>query len=347
MSEISADARHAIQQARQALQNGDKKSARHYAQLAASLAPDWEDPWLWLAASASPRASLGYLRKALDINPASQRARQGIHWALERQRKLVALESPEQPHSPPVRITKSWLSQPVLLITLLVCLAGLIWFVNPHLSFANPLGFLSVEAKHEVALVLPAWLAPTIVPSATATSTATTTPTATATATSTATSTATATITPTSTQTPVPTDTPLPPTPQPPADRDIDQLPYGVRADERWIDVDLSRQMVFAYNGYQLVNQFVVSTGTWQYPTVTGTFSIYVMYRYADMAGPGYYLPDVPYVMYFYKGYGLHGTYWHDNFGTPMSHGCVNLRTEDAKWVFGWANVGTIVHVHY
>ena len=45
------------------------------------------------------------------------------------------------------------------------------------------------------------------------------------------------------------------------------------------------------------------------------------------MSGPGYYLPGVPYVMYFYQGYGLHGTYWHDNFGQPMSHGCVNLPT--------------------
>lgn len=64
------------------------------------------------------------------------------------------------------------------------------------------------------------------------------------------------------------------------------------------------------------------------------------------MSGPGYYLPDVPYVMYFYRGYGLHGTYWHNNFGVPMSHGCVNLRTEDAAWLFDWASVGTPVTVY-
>ena len=74
------------------------------------------------------------------------------------------------------------------------------------------------------------------------------------------------------------------------------------------------------------MNTFITSTGTWQYPTVTGQYKIYVMYRYADMAGPGYYLPNVPYVMYFYKGYGIHGTYWHNNFGTPMSHGCVQFK---------------------
>jgi lipoprotein-anchoring transpeptidase ErfK/SrfK len=120
-----------------------------------------------------------------------------------------------------------------------------------------------------------------------------------------------------------------------------------VGAESRWVDVNLSEQRVYAFEGYHVVNEFIVSTGTWQYPTVTGTYQIYVMYRYADMAGPGYYLPNVPYVMYFYQGYGLHGTYWHNNFGTPMSHGCVNFATEDAGWIFDWASVGTVVHVHY
>jgi lipoprotein-anchoring transpeptidase ErfK/SrfK len=72
-----------------------------------------------------------------------------------------------------------------------------------------------------------------------------------------------------------------------------------------------------------------------------------VKYRYADMSGPGYYLPNVPYVMYFYRGYGIHGTYWHNNFGTPMSHGCVNFPTDDAGWLFDFASVGTVVNVHY
>jgi lipoprotein-anchoring transpeptidase ErfK/SrfK len=71
-----------------------------------------------------------------------------------------------------------------------------------------------------------------------------------------------------------------------------------------------------------------------------------VKYEAADMWGPGYYLPAVPYVMYFYEDYGLHGTYWHNNFGTPMSHGCVNFRTEDAQWLFNWASVGTRVVIH-
>jgi lipoprotein-anchoring transpeptidase ErfK/SrfK len=114
-----------------------------------------------------------------------------------------------------------------------------------------------------------------------------------------------------------------------------------------WIDVDLTNQRLYAYEGETMVNSFLVSTGTWLTPTVTGQYKIYVKYEKANMHGPGYFLPDVPYVMYFYKGYGLHGTYWHHNFGTPMSHGCVNLETGDAGWLFNWTSVGTVVNVHY
>jgi lipoprotein-anchoring transpeptidase ErfK/SrfK len=75
-------------------------------------------------------------------------------------------------------------------------------------------------------------------------------------------------------------------------------------------------------------------------------YRIYVKYRSANMQGDNYFLPNVPYVMYFYKGYGLHGTYWHNNFGTPMSHGCINLKIDDAGWLYNWASVGTVVSIH-
>ena len=115
----------------------------------------------------------------------------------------------------------------------------------------------------------------------------------------------------------------------------------------RWIDVNLSQQMVYAYEGDTLVNSFVASTGTWDTPTVTGEYNIYVKYPYTDMSGVGYYLADVPNTMYFYQGYAIHGTYWHSNFGTPMSHGCVNLSIPDSAWIFDFASVGTLVNVHY
>ena len=114
-----------------------------------------------------------------------------------------------------------------------------------------------------------------------------------------------------------------------------------------WIDVDLTNQMVYAYEGDTLVNSFLVSTGAAPHLTVTGSFHIYERHVKGNMWGPGYFLPDVPYIMYFYKGYGLHGTYWHSNFGTPMSHGCVNLATPDAEWLYYWSTWGTLVKVHY
>ena len=116
---------------------------------------------------------------------------------------------------------------------------------------------------------------------------------------------------------------------------------------ERWIDVNLSEQRVYAYEGDVVVNSFLVSTGVAETPTVTGEYQIYVKVRIQDMSGPGYYLPDVPWVMYFYEEYGFHGTYWHNNFGTPMSRGCVNMRIDDAAWLYDWASVGTAVNVHY
>ena len=125
------------------------------------------------------------------------------------------------------------------------------------------------------------------------------------------------------------------------------EIPENVSGGERWIDVDLTKQRTYAFEGDILIRTFIVSTGTQYYPTVTGQYYIYVKYLFDDMGGPGYYLPDVPYTMYFYKGYSFHGTYWHDNFGVPMSHGCINMRIVDSEWLFNWASVGTLVNIHY
>lgn len=114
-----------------------------------------------------------------------------------------------------------------------------------------------------------------------------------------------------------------------------------------WLEVDLSSQTLFAYQGDTLLKSFLVSTGTRNFPTVPGSFKIYAKYNYYTMRGPGYYLPDVPYSMFFYKGFSIHGTYWHHNFGTPMSHGCVNMETSAAAWLFARTSLGTPVFVHY
>jgi lipoprotein-anchoring transpeptidase ErfK/SrfK len=113
----------------------------------------------------------------------------------------------------------------------------------------------------------------------------------------------------------------------------------------KWIQVNLAQQRMTAWNGGSAYLSSLCSTGTARYPTVRGTFRVYVKYVATRMRGPGYDLPNVPYTMYFYRGYGLHGTYWHHNFGHPMSHGCVNLPTPIARQVFNWAPVGTPVVV--
>lgn len=113
----------------------------------------------------------------------------------------------------------------------------------------------------------------------------------------------------------------------------------------RAIVVSLSHQRIYAFQDGQLVHSHLASTGLPQTPTVLGDYSIYVKYVADDMSGPDYFLPQVPYVMYFYQGYGVHGTYWHNSFGRPMSHGCVNLPVDEAEWFFNFASVGTPVRV--
>ncbi len=111
------------------------------------------------------------------------------------------------------------------------------------------------------------------------------------------------------------------------------------------IIVDLSDSRAYAYEDGKLVRNVLGSTGLPGSPTVQGSFTVQRKYAAQTMTGPGYYLPDVPYVMYFYAGYALHGTYWHNNFGHPMSHGCVNLPTPEAEWFYNWTEIGTPVYV--
>lgn len=134
--------------------------------------------------------------------------------------------------------------------------------------------------------------------------------------------------------------------PPPTAVANIPPASPGGNGGVRWFDVDLSDQRMYAYEGDTLVRTFIVSTGTWQTPTLTGRFKVWIKLRSAPMSGPGYYLPDVPYIMYYDGDYGIHGTYWHNNFGVPMSHGCVNLSIPDAEWAYNFASVGTVVNVH-
>ncbi len=115
----------------------------------------------------------------------------------------------------------------------------------------------------------------------------------------------------------------------------------------RWIEVDLTNQTLTAWQGDVAILYTSISSGLPGTPTVTGRFQVGVKYQSQRMTGPGYDLPGVPWVMYFYGSYALHGAYWHNNFGTPMSHGCVNIRVDESEMLYNWAPIGTEVYVHY
>lgn len=124
----------------------------------------------------------------------------------------------------------------------------------------------------------------------------------------------------------------------------------GESTGEKVIEVDLSNQRLYAYEGEQLIYTFLVSTGKWG-RTPTGTFRIANKFRFVKMSGGStalrtyYYLPNVPYTMFFgnseipaSRGFSFHGTYWHNNFGVPMSHGCINMKISEAGLLYNWAD---------
>lgn len=121
---------------------------------------------------------------------------------------------------------------------------------------------------------------------------------------------------------------------------------------DRWVEVDLSEQRTSLYLGAERVASFTISSGVAKWPTVTGEFAIrhknavQVMSGGSRATGDYYYLPGVTWVSYFYRDYGFHTAYWHNNFGHPMSHGCINMKHDDAKALYDFAPIGTRVIVH-
>jgi lipoprotein-anchoring transpeptidase ErfK/SrfK len=375
MSTNVLEARQYIVKAREALHRGDKQSAWQWGKRAVLAAPKMEDAWLILAA-ADPNAqdALAYARKALEVNPTSTRARRGLEWAVARVKQanvgnalvekstnasfsmgrrdaLATLPKPISRGTIPSSQSKinkrNWL-YPAILIgagCLMVGLVGFFALTSPVL--ASILSNVSAPVPTQENLWASVDIAkPTIapndgnllasrselqdIPSVAAPEDPIVVPQATE--------------TPGTVVMEVVDDNSLGQSVPP----DEARIPFPAEGNgERWIDVNLSEQRVYAYEGDVVVNSFLVSTGVAETPTVTGEYQIYVKVRIQDMSGPGYYLPDVPWVMYFYEEYGFHGTYWHNNFGTPMSRGCVNMRIDDAAWLYDWASVGTAVNVHY
>ena|SRR3989337_986865 len=138
------------------------------------------------------------------------------------------------------------------------------------------------------------------------------------------------------------------PIPLPLAEIEPPKAILGESDEPKRIEVDLTNQRLYAYEGTRQIYNFLISSGKWA-RTPTGVFRIWAKLRYTKMEGGSktlrtyYYLPNVPFVMYFsndqipsWRGFGLHGTYWHSNFGHPMSHGCINMKIEEAGLIYDW-----------
>jgi len=315
----------ALDRARSALLKKDASAALKYAKAASVLNPELEEAWLILASVSSPKDSVKFLNRALEINPDSQKARKGLRWAVRRLREIqpenVQGKSRHLQKQPPKKIKDEGQPKKRWGISLFISIISIgsvlmFWLLIPALQAQAS---VQKEPRPENALPKPT-LTPTITP------------------------------TPTLTPTPTPTMTPTP-TPYPSYSYSYYHswdIPKEVAStNDFWVEVDLSTQMLYAYYGSEITSSFLVSTGISSHPTVTGTYKIYAKYPTYTMIGPGYNLPDVPYSMFFYKGYSIHGTYWHSNFGSPMSHGCVNMNTNDAAWIYSQSSIGTYVFVHY
>jgi hypothetical protein len=148
----------------------------------------------------------------------------------------------------------------------------------------------------------------------------------------------------------------VPPAPVEPSQPSIGSDGFGpgpIQGGYKEIVISISWQSMWAYEGGGLVISSLVSTGTaetWEVTTPIGYWSILTKYDVQTMEGTisneYYRVENVPHVMYFDNlGNALHGAYWHNNFGTPMSHGCVNLPLDVASFLYGWAPIGTPVTV--
>ncbi len=115
--------------------------------------------------------------------------------------------------------------------------------------------------------------------------------------------------------------------------------PPDLSAQARWVHVDLAEQVLTAYEGDTLVYATLVSTGARGRETRPGLYAMYSKIRDTDMCSERwhYHIEEVPFALFFDRDRALHGTFWHDRFGTALTHGCVNLSMADAEWLFQWA----------
>jgi lipoprotein-anchoring transpeptidase ErfK/SrfK len=139
-----------------------------------------------------------------------------------------------------------------------------------------------------------------------------------------------------------------PPEPTPEPQPELAGVPNG----EVWIDINLSTEYMVVYAGSSVVFETYISSGAPGFETPPGTFfinsKIPVQTMEGVLGGEYYNVPEVPDVMYFTDvGHAIHGTYWHNNFGTPMSHGCINVPLGLSSYLYEISPIGTRVEIHW
>lgn len=343
----SAEAQTFMAQARLAAKQGDRAQAYRLLQRVVRLTPDDHMAWLWLASMTSDVAeAAACVNRAAQLQPDDPRVAEAQAWLARRQEKELP---PARPARQRTQLpTAVWLAGMGLLVVCVLATVGVVaWRVMQSSTAVTTARITpaSIPANQEAVAVATA-AAPDLIQS---TSTPKPYVPAKQIAANLQEPRPTWTVTPTPSPTPTPTPTWMP-TWQSPGGKEYTTRPLGVGPNERWVDVDLSSQTLVAYEGSEPVFTTRISSGTADHPTVTGQFRIWLAFESQTMDGSllgyDYYLENVPYVMYFFEDYALHGAFWHNNFGYPMSHGCVNLSPADAGWIFNWASVGTLVNVH-
>ncbi len=352
-----ADNQYRLEVVRQAVKNGRIAYARHLLYQILQDNPENFQAWLWLAYTApNIKASKGYIDHAAKLKPNHPAIAKAKAWLAKKETAVTNTPQPATP-SPARRENALTAALAILLVVLLAGTAVLGWtqfFPNKNAPQPALAAQISPPAA-PTAGFSPTAVSPTTEPTAAATSTPTPTPHNPLTKPVQSANNDPNTPRPTWTVTPTPTNTPTPTPTLMPTVVGLNAIwnsvrPLDVGPNERWIDVDLSSQTLTAYEGDTAVFTTKVSSGLPGFPTVTGQFRIW--YRTTSQTMDGrrlgydYYLENVPHVMYFFEDYAIHGAYWHNNFGQPMSHGCVNVSLPDAKWLYEFATLGTVVNVH-
>lgn len=115
------------------------------------------------------------------------------------------------------------------------------------------------------------------------------------------------------------------------------------------IEVDLKKQELSFFSGEKEIDRFLISGGLPGWPTPKGDFEILLKELVWVYKGPGYYYPNTKWNLLFTKQngwrYWIHGAYWHNSFGKPKSHGCVNVSYQNIERLYWWTQIGTNVHI--